>query len=723
MRLQKLFFTLLAIAVVFPMSVRAQETEILDLFWADTVTVEAQRVVRIPKFNSVATKMLIPLHSTPASVGVVTRAVFEAQRATTLRDALKNISGVNVTEGPATFDSFGVRGFDSLTGGMVLTDGAVEPEVSFYNLYNVARIEVLKGPAAFLYGGNPLAGAVNLVRKQPIFSNFANFSGSYGEFQTYRGTFDVGASDPNSSVAFRLNGLWQDTDNYRDAKKNTAYAFNPAVTWRIDERSSVTVNFEYVKNNYQPDAGLPLQFNPISAVEFERVIPDVPRTTSYQTPLDDSEQKQLRFRLDYSRTLGKSVTLRNKFYFTGLDWVSAGTLFSGAFPNAQGSFGVERSLSSLDDNQKFTGNQLEALISFQTGDIRHNLVAGVEAARFSDDFVLDVFSLRPLGSIDLFNPVETVTSFDQLQQLIVRSNRGDARSLVFAPYFLNRTSFSEKLQIFYGGRLDLIDYEDSRSDGSLNLTTFSLDVTDSENSRNYERFSPMAGLVVTPIPVLTFYANAGQSFRPPSVLVTDSPKPEESTQFELGTKIHAFEGRLTSTLAVYRIERKNIGIPDQTGITQQTGTQRSVGFELEVAAQPATSWHTFFNYAYTDAELTEFTEIDFIINQIVDHSGNSAAFSPKHILNFWTTKEFGMGLGLGAGLRYVSTQFLDEDNLFEIDDHITFDATLYYTIRNLRWSLKLRNITDVDYESRLGFSTSVIPADPRAIYGSVDFSL
>ena len=61
-----------------------------------------------------------------------------------------------------------VRGFDSIDGGLVLTDGAPEPEISFYQLYNVERVEVLKGPGGFLYGRNPLAGTVNLVRKQPV---------------------------------------------------------------------------------------------------------------------------------------------------------------------------------------------------------------------------------------------------------------------------------------------------------------------------------------------------------------------------------------------------------------------------------------------------------------------------------------------------------------------------------------------------------------------------
>ncbi|MCG8605623.1 TonB-dependent receptor, partial [bacterium] len=618
------FFTAL---MVVPSVSKAQE-EIFDLFWADTVTVEAQRMVTIPRLNAVATKMLIPLHSTPASVGVVTRAVFEGQQGITLRDALKNISGVNVTSGSSTFDFFLIRGFESLTGGMVLTDGAAEPEVSFYNLYNIERIEALKGPAAFLYGGNPLSGAVNLVRKQPVFSNFANFSGSYGEFQTYRGTFDVGVSDPSSSVAFRFNGLWQDSENYRDDKNNKVYAFNPALTWQINDRSSVTVNFEYVDSEYAPDAGLPLQFNPVSLSEFDRVVPGVPRTNSYQTQLDDSNQEEFRVRLDYNRTFSNFFSLRNKFYFTQLDWVSMGTILNGAFPNAQGSFGVNRALSSLDDRQRFVGNQLEAVLSFETGSVRHNLLTGFEAARFSDDFGLDAYSL--LQDIDLFNPVESITSIDQLQfNLLAQSNRGDARSLIFAPYVLNRTSFSEKVQLFFGGRLDIIDYKDDRTDGFLDQTTFGFNEFPSENSRDYTRLSPMAGLVISPNSSLSFYANAGHSFRPPSVLVIGAPKPEESTQFEFGTKVNAWDGDFTSNLAVYRIERENIGIPDQTGVTQQTGNQRSVGFEFEVAAQPVRGWHTFFNYAFTDAELTDFREVDFITMSIADRSGNRAAFSPK----------------------------------------------------------------------------------------------
>jgi len=704
-------------------AVYAQTDDVSLFYWADTVTVEAQRHLKIPTLNAIATKMLLPLHSMPASIGVVDQGLFNTQNGVTMRDALKNVSGVNVQNGFGTHDFFLIRGFESLSGGLVLTDGAVEPEVSFYNLYNLDRIEVLKGPSSFLYGGNPLSGAVNLVRKQPLFENFANASGSYGDFQSFRGTFDVGATNPEEDLAFRLNGFWQDSEEYRDEMDNNSYAFNPAVTWKIDPNSSLTANFEFVKSEYQPDSGLPLMFVPNASFQLIPQIPNVPRERSYQTPLDFSDQKMFRVRLDYTHELNQSISIRNKFYFTRLSWESTGTLLSGAFPDftAPGKFDVQRTLSNLDDVQQFFGNQFETLFSFKTGHVKHNLLTGLELARFGDDFDFQIGQVAP---IDLFNPVETVT--DRSQLFLAPLSVGDGRSIVVAPYFINQTRFSDQVQLFWGGRFDFINYQDDRIDFDFAAQTPVPSATD----RTYHRFSPMVGLVVAPTADLSLYANAGQSFRPPPTTIPGDPKAEEGTQIEVGAKVKAFGGRLTSSLAVYHLKKDNIAIIDVTRINRQRGDQRSRGLDFEISTEPFPGLYTFFNYTFVDAELTRFSEIDILappdaqgLPVVADRSGNTPAFVPDHLLNFWITKEFHGGLGVGGGLRYLSSQFIDEDNIFKIDDYVTFDATLYYTYKNVRWGLNIKNLGDKNYETR-GFNQfSVTPARPRAIFGSVNFSL
>ena len=97
----------------------------------------------------------------------------------------------------------------------------------------------------------------------------------------------------------------------------------------------------------------------------------MPRTRSYQTPFDLSEQTTIRLRADYQIRLNDDLTLRNKLYYTDLDWPSQGTLFNGVFPNASGGLDVFRSLLILDDRQKLAGNQLELLIKKTTGQIEH----------------------------------------------------------------------------------------------------------------------------------------------------------------------------------------------------------------------------------------------------------------------------------------------------------------------------------------------------------------
>ena len=648
----------------------------------------------MPTSGAETVKVPIPVQELPASVSVVPNSLLQLQEANFLSDALRNVSGINVQTGFGVFDFFTIRGFDSLSNALILTDGAAEPETTLYRLYNVERVEVLKGPSAFLYGGNPLSGTVNLVRKQPIFDDVLFLNTSFGSFESIRGNFDWNA-DLNDSVALRINGMGETTDRYRDDKQSEQFAINPALSWKINDSSFFTMNFEYLTNEYKPDSGIPI---------VNGAIPDIPRTQSYQSPLDTSEQDLYRIRLDYETQINESVTLRNKFYVTDLQWLSQGTLINGAFDQPFVGTLVFRTLPILDDHQKLYGNQLEAIFNANTGSIEHRLLTGFEVSRLDDDFTLDVAQL-PL--ITLVNPVDTTT--EPLPLIPGQSVAGDSQAIVLAPYVVDQISFGDQWKVFAGGRVDHIDFDDEIIG----------------TSRTDTMFSPLVGVTFTPQSSLSIYFNAGRAFAPPSTLTIGEREPEESTQIEGGLKALFMDGGATATFAVYRIEKENIAIPDDNGVTRQIGDQTSNGFEVDLGFMELKPVSAFFNYAYNDSELDNFAELVFTpIGPIrFDRSGNRSAFAPRHLMNLWVLKEFDNGFGIGGGPRYVSDQFISEDNSFSIDSYLTFDAVAYYDWDHMRFSVNFKNLSDKEYEMRGFGSTSVIPADPFAVYGGVEFRL
>ncbi len=668
----------------------------------------------VPDSNTIATKLPLPLRQTPASVSVVSGPLLREQGSVILGDALRNVSGLNVQTQNGVADYFLVRGFDSVANGLVLTDGAAEPEISFYQLYNIERVEVLKGPGGFLYGATPIAGTINMVRKQPEPGRFLDAELSGGSYGTVGGALDWNAGG-DGPFGFRLNGLWQDSDGYRDGKPSEVRGANPAFSWRTGRSGVLNLNLEFLDTSFSPDAGLPLEtiFGPpppglpfpIPGPPIGQEVAGVPRTRSYQSPFDRSEQETRRAQVDYEMEISDRLSLRNKTFYRRLDWLSDGTIINGVIPG----FGfipdqVARTLVLLDDTQEFFGNQLEAVYTAEMGGIDHRLLAGVEVAQFDDRFTLD-FALLP--NIALRNPVETA----QEPLLRIPNQAGDTSSQVVAPYVIDRIGLSDRFQVVLGARWDSIDYEDEVSN----------------TSRDFSKVSPILGLVYSPTAALSLYANAGRAFAPPSSRVVGERRPEESVQTELGVKGELWGGRLQTTFAVYELERENVAIPDLTGVIQQTGTQRSRGVELELAAEPLRGLRTLFSYAYTDSELTRFTELVLVgfdppTFATVDRSGNTSAFAPEHIANLWVSKRFG-GFGAGVGGRYLSEQFIAEDNAFELDPSFELNAALSYDLADWRLNLQLKNLTDEEYFTRGFGNTSVIPAPGFAIYGGFEYRL
>jgi TonB-dependent siderophore receptor len=638
-------------------------------------------------------KLPMPLQTTPASVSLVPAVLMTEQGAIVLGDALKNAPGVNVAPGFGTFDFFTIRGFDSLSSGLVLTDGASEPESTFYPTYNLKRVEVVRGPAAFLYGTNPLAGAVNLVRKQPTSGRYADVTLGYGSFGNREGALDGNFMSRDGHLAVRMNGLYQQTDGYRDGRDGGFRACNPAVTWKPNDDTRLTLNAEYVRAKFAPDSGVPVLGDTLASVS---------RTQSYQSPLDESTQDLYRYRLDFERKVSDRLTVRDKVYYTDLKWDSNGSLINGAFPSPIG-FLVARSLVMLNDRQHFFGNQAEAALTFATGRVAHTLLGGLEVSRQTDRFTQDVAFL-PLITLD--NPVDTTTSpvfpIPQLGQ------KGDSRSLVVAPYVADRIVFSPKLQATVGGRLDTLDYDDP-----LNST-----------SRDATKLSPLAGIVYSPTPSVSVYASGGSAFGAPSTQVYGPREPETSRQFEVGTKVSFLAGKARAGIAAYDLKRENVAIPDSSGLLRQIGDQGSRGIELDLQAELPNDFSANFAYGWNDAELTRFAEsiqiaLDPPAFAVVDRSGNTPAFAPRHILNLWASKRIGHGLSLGLGARYVSEQFIAENNDFKIGGYFLLDAMASYTRGRITASLNLKNLTDREYETR-GFGPySAIPGNPFAAYGRV----
>lgn len=674
-------------------------------------------VSAIPQSNTIGTKLPVDLQHTPAIVGTVSSELFREQRAMTLSDTLKNVSGLNIQAQNGISDFFFIRAYDSLTGSLVMIDGAPVPEATIYPTYNIEGVEVLKGPGGYLYGGDPLAGAVNLVRKQPVPNDFLHGEVSTGSFDSHQGALDWNTSNDNG-FAFRLNGFYRESDGYRDyprqpsslpsalartnEKASAHWALNPSFNFQVGERGTLNVNLEAIEADYSPDGGLPL---------INGAIPDVEREHSYQSRLDFSEQSIQRVQVDYQVQLDDRVTLRNKVYFRDFDWLSSGTLVGQDF--SMPATPVSRTVNTLDNEQRFVGNQLEAVFRLGQGQVKHSLLAGVELARRDNDFAIEFGFLASLA-LDASPGADAPASLAPFQS-------GTSESTIVAPYIVDQIEFSPRFHLMLGVRYDDIDFKSDTS--SFGFPATATDRSDGD-------VSPRAGFVWAPSESLSVYANAGESFAPPSARVVGPQDAQESDQVELGVKTTFLSGKLRTTFAVYELNRKNLPIPDDNQFTEQQGDQESRGFEFELAAEPVSGVRTFFSYAYTDAELTRFSEeiqvggsLMMPIYMTFDRAGNTPAFAAKHLANLWVSSDIGRHWGVGGGARFIGDQFIAEDNGFELDSATVFDATVFYRIKGWRASLNFKNLTDEEYEMRGFGSRSVIPADPRALYATVAFEL
>ena len=654
----------------------------------ETVTVTAPPVGYDVAAVTTATKTITPLRDVPQSVTIVTRQLIQDQLMLSVADVVRYVPGITAHQGENNRDQVIIRGNNSSADFFI--DG-VRDDVQYYrDLYNLERVEALKGPNAMIFGRGGGGGVINRVTKEAGFAPVSEVGILGGSFGAKRLTADVGRP-LNGNVAFRLNALYEQSDSFRSFVDRERYGINPTFTVR-GARSRFTLGLDHFRDNRVADRGVPsYQGHPV----------DVDSSTYFGNPAESYVHARAdALNAGYEQRIGRA-TLRNRTLVG--DYRRA---YQNFVPGAVGAGMTTVSMSAYNNE---TGrlnvfNQTDLTWTFATGAVRHVFLTGTEFGRQATD------NLRNTGYFanGATTTAVPLASSAMVPDAIFRQSATDAdnhvRTSVGAAYVQDQAEISRYVQVIGGVRVDTfnLQYHNNRTADDL--------------ARHDNLVSPRAGLVVKPIARLSLYGSYTVSYLPGSgdqfsslTTITEQVKPEKFLNYELGAKWDITPS-LAFTAAGYRLDRTNTRSTDPNDPTRivQTGSQRTNGFEAGINGRVSRHWQVAGGYAFQDAFVTSAT--------VSARAGARVAQVPRHALSLWNTYQVLPRLGVAAGIIRRSDVFAAIDNTVVLPAYTDVDAAAYLTLTTrTRLQVNLGNVFDRHYFANADNNTNISPGGPRAV--------
>lgn len=636
-----------------------------------------------------ATRTLTPLRDVPQSVTVVTQALMKDQMMSGMGDVMRYVPGVTVHQGEGNRDQVIIRGNSSTADFFV--DG-VRDDVQYYrDLYNLDRVETLKGSNAMIFGRGGAGGVVNRVTKAAGFQPAREISLQGGQFGDKRLT--AGANQPlGARVALRLDGMFEDAGSFRDFVGLHRYGVTPALTITLDDRTRVSIRYEYLNDSRVADRGI---------TSFQGRPADVPVSTFFGNPDASHVAASVNVAAaTIERRIG-GLTLRNHTHVANYD-----RSYQNFVPGAVTANMSQVTLTAYNNatNRTNVFNQTDASAAVHTGRFRHTLLAGVEFGRQSTD------NFRNTGyfsnaTTSILVPYQTPTTSTPVT---FRQSATDAdnhlTATVGAVYAQDQVALSERVQAVVGLRFDRFDltYHNNRNGDTL--------------ERPDNLVSPRAGVIYKPIEPVSIYGAYGVSYLPSSgdqfaslTTVTKQLEPEQIRNYEAGAKWDLGAG-LSLTTAVYRLNRTNTRATDPADPTRivQTGSQRTNGFEFGANGRVRPRWTVAGGYTYQRALVTSAT--------VSAAAGAQVAQVPHHALSLWNNFQVRQRLAVGLGVLSRSDMFAAIDNSVRLPAYARVDAAAFYRLTpSMRLQANIENVFDKVYYMNADGNTNISPGSPRRI--------
>jgi iron complex outermembrane recepter protein len=651
--------------------------------------------------STTATRTDTPLRDIPQSIQVVSQQVIEDQKAVTLGDVLRNVSGVvpNADRGNAG-EGVSIRGFGGAFGSNDafrrngLKD-SIGPSVR-QDPANIERVEVLKGPASVLFGQGSPGGSINVITKQPLREPFYQLEATIGSFDFYRGTLDFsGLLNDEKTLLYRLNAAAQTSGGFVDFYDTQRYFIAPTLAWLISDKTKLTFELEYQKLQELGDFGLPafgtIINNPEGKIPRNRYAGD-PKYSQYNLNF-------LRVGYNFEHNFSQNWEIRNAFQAAFRN-VADAPVAAVAFQADNRT--LDRFLYTNEDDFTVNNYSLDTYITgkFKTGSIQHELVAGFDLHRDKTRTNQAEFSLAPF---DIFSPKYGLPL--GLPTGFVFNSLDTRQALGF--YLQDQISLADNFKLLMGGRFDIVNQKNE--DFVTSTTAF----------QQNEAFSPRIGILYQPSKPISLYASYSRSFEQVIGRNLNNTifQPQRGTQYEVGIKAD-LTNQLSATLALYDLTLSNVLTTDPINslFSIQTGKQRSRGLELSVTGEILPGWNIFAGYAYTDAKIVE--DNNFAV-------GNRLANSPENSFSLWTTYQISTGnlrgLGFGLGLFYIGERQGNLGNTFTVPNYLRTDASIYYKQDRFNASINIKNLFDIEYFASAINEFRVYPGEPLTVQGTISW--
>lgn len=625
--------------------------------------------------TSTATRTPTAIKDLPQAVTSIERQQIDDQAIRSISDALRFVPGAIAAQGEGNRDQIVLRGNNSTADFFV--DGQRD-DVQYYRpLYNLERLEVLRGPNALTFGRGGGGGIVNRVTKTPDLATFGGASASVDSFGAWYVDGDLNFK-VGQNVAARINTVREELANHRNVYGGHVTAVNPVVKWFAGDRTAITLSYEYADDDRVTDRGIPsLAGRPLQGF----------RDTFFGVPgINRTQFTGNVARATIEHRVSNAFSINSRLLYGDYDKYYRNVFASGAVTGGQVPLQAYREFIFRENLL----SQTDLVWRGRTGAFEHTILAGVELGtqHSASGRINGFFDGVPTATSGGLTATAPLASPLVVPPVVFRDGTGARNSESFADIYAGYVQDQIKIgpvELLLGVRHD----------------RFSLSVTNRLTGDRFRRedalWSPRAGLVVHPVAAVSLYASYARSYLPQSGdqfttldVTTAALRPEQFDNYELGAKWEPRTGLLIAA-NVYQLDRTNTRAAGPVaGTTVLTGAQRSRGFEIEARGSITPDWQLSLGYSYQDARIVDTTT--------AAPAGRKVALVPDHSFSAFTRYNVTPRLGIGAGVSYFSDRFASISNAVTLPGYARIDAAIYYKLtKQVELQANIENLFDAGY--------------------------